>query len=165
MADVTTEKRGPGRPPRQQETAQRRRRRGDSGLAAEKQLPIPPEIEARLKREGRTPRWVNDERNRMHRFTVQDDYDPVEGVEPVPVGTDKTGKPILAHLLSKPTALIREDQASAETRRREIEEALFRKPDAADVSARGRNPNPATAERYIDEASGIRRGGNQILEG
>ncbi len=158
------EKRGPGRPPRQQETAQRRRRRGDEGLAAAKRLPIPPEIQARLKREGRTPRWVNDQDNRLHRLTVQDDYDTVEGVEPVPVGTKPDGSPLLAHLLSKPTAFIREDQDKAEAARKAQEDALFRRPDAADAQGQGRNPNPATAERYVDDASRIRRG-NQILEG
>lgn len=164
MTDEATEKRGPGRPPRQQETAQRRRRRADTGPAREKRLPIPPEVEARLKREGRVPRWVNDQGNRMHRFTVQDDYDPVEGVAPVPVGTNEAGQPILAHLLSKPADFIREDREAADKRLRETEEALFRKPEAADASARGRNPNPATAERYLDDATKLDTGArrNQV---
>lgn len=166
MADEATEtRRGPGRPPRAQVEAQRRRRRGSEGLEAERNLPISAETKAWLARENRKPRWVNDEKNRLHRFTVLDDYDPVPGVAPVPVGTDKSGQPILAHLLSKPLEFVREDADNAEASLKRTEEGLFRKPDAADTSAKGRNPNQATAERYLDEHAGIRRGGNQILDG
>src|SRR5678815_4264344 len=100
-----------GQGSRAEAEAQRRRRRtdGEDPLATSLKLAIPPEVEARLKAEGRVPRWVNDERNRMHRFTVKDDYDKVEGVEPVPVGVAEDGKPILAHLLSKPAEFVEED--------------------------------------------------------
>jgi hypothetical protein len=146
---------------RASQEAQRRRRRTDEGLAPETRLPIPPEVKARLEREGRIPRWVNDQDNRMHRFTVQDDYDPVEGVDPVPVGRAEDGSPILAHLLSKPRELVLEDQAKAEERRREREEAMFRK---AESTRQGGNPNPGAAERYIAPETKFRSGGNQILE-
>jgi len=146
----------------EQETA-RRRRRGGENLEAAARLPIPPEIKARLDAEGLVPRWVNDTDNRMHRFTVQDDYDKVEGVAPVPVGTDKAGQPIMAHLLAKRADFIAEDRREAEERRRETEQALFRKPEAADAAAAGANPNPASVERYVDPASRVGRG-NQILE-
>src|SRR4051812_11790681 len=102
---------------RAQNERQQRRRRGDGALAAAKRLPVPPEVEARLKAEGRISRWVNDEDNRMHRFTVLDDYDPVEGVAPVPIATGPDGKPIMAHLLSKPAEFFREDQEKAERSR------------------------------------------------
>lgn len=161
MADEQQPRRG--RPPRSEETAQRRRRRGDSELAKSERLPIPPEIKAELDRKGLVPRWVNDQGNRMHRFTVQDDYDPVEGVEPVPVGTDEAGKPIMAHLLAKPREFIEEDQDRAEARRRETEEALFRTADDSTRAGAGKNPNPATAERYVAPETSYRRG-NQILE-
>jgi hypothetical protein len=146
-----------------QET-QRRRRRGDEVLSASKRLPIPPEIEAKLKANGLSPRWVNDEGNRMHRFTVLDDYDKVDGVDPVPVGTAEDGKPILAHLLAKPTEFIREDQEKAEERRKGVEDALFRTPDATDQAVAGRNPNPASAQRYVASESKIGRA-NQVLDG
>lgn len=145
-----------------QET-QRRRRRGDSELAANKRLPIPPEIEAELKAKGLVPRWVNDHGNRMHRFTVQDDYDPVEGVEPVPVGTDEAGHPIMAHLLAKPAEFIREDREKADKRIKATEEALFRTADATDQAGAGSNPNPATARRYVAPESKIGRA-NQVLD-
>lgn len=146
-----------------QET-QRRRRRGDEALTATKRLPIPPDVEAELKAKGLTPRWVNDEGNRMHRFTVQDDYDKVDGVDPVPVGKAEDGSPILAHLLAKPTEFIREDQEKAEARRKTQEEALFRTADAPDQAGAGRNPNPATTQRYVASESKIGRA-NQVLDG
>jgi hypothetical protein len=163
--DDNTQPRGPGRPRRAEETAQRRRRRSDEGLAPARKLEIPPDVAKRLEAEGRNPRWVNDEGNRMYRLTQLDDYDKVEGVEPVPVGVAPDGKPILAHLLSKPIEFIAEDRAKAEQRRAATEEALFTHPDAAEQAGKGRNPNPATAERYLDKSTNVRRGGNQILEG
>src|SRR5688572_20702542 len=110
------------------EETQRRRRRGNEALSAAERLPIPPEVKARLDAEGLVPRWVNDEGNRMHRFTVLDDYNKVEGVEPVPVDTDKAGNPILAHLLAKRQDFIEEDRTNAEERRKAVEGSLFRQP-------------------------------------
>lgn len=144
---------------------QQRRRRGDEGLSAEQRLPIPPAIKAKLEAEGRVPRWVNDVGNRIHALTVGDDYDKVDGVEPVPVVVDrKSGQTAMAHLLSKPADFVREDRDRAESRRKLTEDALFRQPNAADQAGPGGNPNPATAERYLDKSTSIGRGsGNQIL--
>lgn len=144
--------------------AQRRRRRGDDALAATKRLPIPPEIEARLKAKGLVPRWVNDHGNRLYRFLEQDDYDKVEGVEPVPVGTGEAGQPILAHLLAKRRDFIEEDREKADALRRKVEASLVRSPDAADAAGQGSNPNPATAERYVTPESKIGRA-NQVVDG
>lgn len=146
-----------------QET-QRRRRRGDEALNAAQRLPIPPEVQAWADREGMHLRWVNDEGNRMHRFTMQDDYDKVAGVEPVPTMTNVAGQPVLAHLLAKPKDFIREDQAKAEEKRKLTEDALFRSPEAVDQAGTGRNPNPATARRYVAPETKIGRA-NQVLDG
>jgi hypothetical protein len=146
---------------RAEEVRRERRRRGNDELAASQRLPIPPEVQARLDQQGLVPRWVNDEGNRMHRFTVLDDYDPVEGVAPVPVGTAEDGKPIMAHLLAKRRDFIEEDQRARDKRRRETEEAMVRNPDEA--SRHGVNPNPASAQTYVVKGSSINRG-NQILE-
>jgi hypothetical protein len=143
---------------------QRRRRRGDEALAAAKRLPIPPEIQAKLDKDGLVPRWVNDQGNRMHRFTVQDDYDPVEGVEPVPVGTDEAGKPILAHLLAKRRDFIEDDRKAADDHRKEVEASLFRKPEDVDAAGKGSNPNPASVRRYVAPESKMGRA-NQVLDG
>lgn len=158
MADEDQRERGP----RAQQEAQRRRRRDDNVLEANLKLAIPPKIQAWLDAEGRTARWVNDENNRMHRFTVQDDYDKVEGVEPVPVGQSKDGRPVLAHLLSKPAEFVAEDRAAAEKRRSETEEALFRSPDAPEQVGQGSNPNPATAARFVDKSTKIERRRNNL---
>lgn len=146
-----------GRADRQtQERQERRRRRPDTidGSQALK-LAIPPDVKARLEREGRTPRWINDEGNRLVQLTKYDDYDPVEGVEPVYVGTTKDGKPIKAHLHSKPNDFIREDQIKKDQRRREIEKAMLR----GKVPGDPHSHDEKYSSGYVDEASKITRGG------
>jgi hypothetical protein len=146
-----------GRPTRQNEEAQQRRRRSDVTIDGGQRLKlaIPPEIAERLKAEGRTPRWINDEGNRMHNLTRLDDYDKVDDVPPVPVGSTKEGKPIKAHLCSKPTAFIEEDRAKLDERRKETERALLRgKPPGESHSH-----DEKYSSGYVDEASSIRRGG------
>lgn len=138
---------------RKTEEATQRRRRADTTIDGSQRLKlaIPPEVEARLKKEGRAPRWVNDEGNRLHNLTKLDDYDRVDGVEPVVVGTTKEGTPIKAYLCSKPENFVREDQQRLETQRREIEAAL----------ERGKNPNdPVSADDsfYAVEGNRISRG-------
>lgn len=151
-----------GRPGRAEEVRRERRRRGDDELTASQRLSIPPEVQARLDEQGLVPRWVNDEGNRIFQLTQRDDYDPVEGVDPVPVGTDpRTGQPIKAHLLAKRRDFIEDDRRKADERRRATEEAMVRTPDA--VSGVGANPSPATAQTYVAKGSSISRG-NQILE-
>lgn len=142
-----------GRQSRQAEVQTERRRRSDTTIDGSQRLKlaIPPEVAERLKREGRTPRWVNDVGNRMHNLTRMDDYDKVPGVAPVVVDTTKEGKPIKAYLCSKPNAFIEEDKAKREASRRETEQALLR----------GKNPNdPITGSDsfYADPANSIRHG-------
>jgi hypothetical protein len=147
---------------RKEEVAAQRRRRGNSEMRADARLPIPEEVSKRLKAQGLTPRWVNDTGNRMHQLTVQDDYDRVEGVEPVPVGTDLTGKPILAHLLAKRADFIAEDRAERAKVRDNTEQSLLRGevPGGADPD----NPRPAgPSPTYVAKGTNISRG-NQILE-
>jgi hypothetical protein len=143
-----------GREARQNEERRERRRRTDTTIDGGQRLKlaIPPEIEAKLKAEHRTPRWVNDEGNRMHQMTNLDDYDRVEGVEPRVVGTSKEGKPIKAYLCSKRDDFIAEDREKMDRPRRETEKALLR----------GKLPNDPTAGNdsfYADEANKITRGG------
>lgn len=140
---------------RKTEERQERRRRRDTDIDGSQRLKlaIPEEVSARLASEGREPRWVNDEGNRIHQLTVNDDYDRVDGVEPKVAGTSKDGKPIKAYLHSKPKAFIEEDRAKADLKRRETETALLR----------GRNPSDPIAGNdsfYADEANSFRRGGN-----
>jgi hypothetical protein len=149
---------------RSETVARERRRRDDTSANHAQRMAIPPEVEARLKAEGRTPRWVNDEGNRMHRMTVQDDYDKVDGVDPVPVGTDKSGAPIMAHLLSKPNDFIAEDRAKAEQQRKETERGMLKgrvptAPGQESVPVQGAHG----AEMYVASETKIGRG-NQIIE-
>lgn len=142
-----------GRTARHDEVRQERRRRSDTTIDGGQRLnlAIPPEVEARLKADGRTPRWINDEGNRMYNLTKRDDYDKVAGVPPVPVISARDGKPIKAHLCSKPTAFIEEDKAKMDAPRREMERALMR----------GKNPNDPTAGSesfYADPANRIQHG-------
>jgi len=141
---------------RMTEERQQRRRRDDTTIdgAGRLKLAIPEEVEARLKAEGRQPRWVNDEGNRIHNMTKLDDYDRVDGVEPVVVGTTKEGQPIKAYLHSKPIDFVREDQDKLDARRRETEAALLR----------GKNPkDPVSGDDsfYADDANSISHGGRR----
>lgn len=136
-----------------EETAQRRRRDDTTLDGAQRlKLAIPEDVTKRLQDEGRVPRWVNDEGNRMHNLTKLDDYDRVDGVPARVVGTTKEGKPIKAYLCSKPKAFIEEDRAKADAPRVEFEKALVR----------GKNPNDPIAgddSFYADPANSIHRGG------
>lgn len=138
---------------RKTEERQERRRRRDTNIDGGQRLKlaIPEEVAERLETEGRQPRWINDEGNRIHNMTKLDDYDPVDGVEPRVVGTTKDGKPIKAYLHSKPKAFIQEDREARDSERREVEAALVR----------GKNPTDPIAgdsSFYADEANSIGRG-------
>jgi hypothetical protein len=156
----------PERQGRKAEVAKRRRRRDNAGFGASLKLAVPEEIAEKMAREGRSVRWVNDVGNRMHRLTKLDDWDKIPGVKPVPVGTGEDGKPILAHLLSKPTEFIAEDRQAAEQRRRTVEAGMVKgktlvKTDEGEILAPIQGQ--AGAEIYVDKSSSIGRG-NQVLE-
>lgn len=149
---------------RTETTRRERRRRDDTSAQSSQRMAIPPEIQAQLTAEGRSPRWVNDEGNRIHRLTVLDDYDKVDGVAPVPVGTDVSGKPILAHLLSKPTEFIEEDRSKMEQRRKVTEQGFLKgqiptKPGEESAPVQG----ALGADMYVAKGTSIGRG-NQIIE-
>lgn len=140
---------------RKDEVRQERRRRDDATIDGRqrKKLAIPQQITARLEAEGRTPRWVIDEGNRVHQLTQLDDYDVVEGVAPVPVVIDKKSGAVANQiLLSKPSRFLQEDRAKLEASRQETERALLR----------GKNPNdPSAADDsfYADPANKFQHGG------
>jgi len=156
----------PERQGRKEEVAQRRRRRDNTAFGVPLKLGIPEKIAEKLAAEGRSPRWVNDEGNRMHQLTKLDDWDKVAGVDPVIVGTKQDGTPLKAHLLSKPNEFIQEDRKAKEDRRRKIEQGMV-KGKTLVKTAEGEILAPiqgqAGAEIYVDKASAIGRG-NQILE-
>lgn len=151
---------------RKEAVAEQRRRRDDTNLGSPLKMVIPEDVRARLKAEGRTPRWVNDERNRIYNLTVKDDYDKVEGVEPIPTGDvdPQTGEPVMAHLLSKRDDFIAEDEAKKEQRRKEVERAMVQ---GKVPGAPGAEPQPVRgqqgAQTYVTASTSIGRG-NQIIE-
>lgn len=151
---------------RTEEERQQRRRRHDGNIDASQRLNlvIPPEIEARLKAEGLTPRWVNDVGSRIANLTQRDDYDTVDGVAPVPVVVDKKkGTTVMAHLLAKRSDFIAEDRAKADEPRRAAEKAMLKGkvkgPDGELAPVSGQHG----AEVYVDKASTIGRE-NRIIE-
>lgn len=109
VAEAQTSRRG--RPPRaEMERAQRRRRGGSD--ADNSALAVPEDIAAKLAADGLEGRWINDLGNRMYQKTTLDDWDKVDGIDPVPVGTDqRTGKPVMAHFCAKPKRFLAEDNA------------------------------------------------------
>lgn len=153
-----------GRTARQDEVRQQRRRRDDTTLDAgqAQHLAIPPEIEAKLAEQGRIGRWANDVGNRIHRLTVLDDWDKVEGVDPRPVivNSDK-GTTAKAVLLSKPKEFIDEDRRKKDATRRAMEDGMLK----GTVPNAGSGDTPATAlpeTFYADKANKIERA-NQLL--
>ncbi len=141
------------------ESGERRRRSDDTidaGLALK--LRIPPEIETRLKAEGRTARWINDVGSRVQDLTVRDDWDVVDGVAPRDVKIDvKNDTMTKAILVSKRNDFIAEDRAKKDVGRRATEAAML---TGRDPSTNQSTLNP---EQYADPANKIVRD-NRILE-
>lgn len=125
-----------------------RRRRDDGTLDRINRLTlhIPEDVEAKY---GETHkfRWTNDEGNRMYAKTQLDDWDKVEGVEPIPVGTDPAGKPILAHLCKKPKGFCEEDLKKAQDEILEMEKGLLQ----ANRDASSKVDLPSTA--YVPDGA------------
>lgn len=117
------------RAPRVDEEAQERRRRRDGTLdrTSELKLAIPEAI--RAANPGRQFRWANDRGQRIHNLTIMDDWDKVEGIEPITVDAEKDGTPIKAYLLSKPDEFVQEDEKRKMARLRETEDGIFRRGD------------------------------------
>lgn len=125
---------------RPQEEAKARRRRNADNLdgAMVLRLGLPPGIEEKYP--DHVFRWVNDEGNRVHVLTKEDDYDIVEEVPGRPVGTDQGGKPINAVLLRKPKEFAEEDRRAKLDRVQTQEKAALR---SASPDAAWKNPDAA----------------------
>jgi hypothetical protein len=146
-----------GRADRQTEERTERRRRSDTTIDGGQRLKlaIPPEVQARLKAEGRTPRWVVKDSARMTQLTKRDDYDPVDGVEPVTTRNLSDGARVEMILLSKPTRFIEADKAKADEPRREVEKSFLR----GKVPGESHGHDDRYSSGYVDEASNITHGG------
>lgn len=82
--------------PRAEQSRRERRRRDDGDLdrMGRMALSIPPEVQQRLDREGKTARWVRDASGRQHAMHAND-WDITPNVEAVPEGRDSEGKLVL----------------------------------------------------------------------
>jgi hypothetical protein len=146
------------------QVATERRRRDDLNELPRLKLAIPDEVRAKLAAEGRTPRWVNDRGSRVADLTNRDDYDPVDGVEPVKVDTDVDGKPVYARLFSKRNDFIEDDRKKADARRREVEAGMVKGKLPGQAGGEGQQiQGQMGAPVYVDEATKIGRA-NQVLE-
>ena len=114
------------RPTRADEERLQRRRRDDGTLDRINRLTlhIPEEIEAKYGSIHKF-RWTNDEGNRIHAKTQLDDWDVVDEVPPIPVGTDASGRPIKAHLCRKLKEFCDEDLKKRQDELLEMEKGLI----------------------------------------
>ena len=137
---------------RTEDGQQRRRRTGSMSAMDDLKLAIPDEV--RTKYPDHTFRWLNDTGNRIHNKTVRDDWDKCEGIDPVPVGTDAQGKPILAYLCCKLLKFYEEDQRAALAVRKQQEQSLMRAIPKGDTAA------PVEQETsYVPEGNSIQHEG------
>ena len=106
------EKRGPGRP-RKDDTKPDRRRKGNTGTLRQKLA---------VSEDDRDPnfayRWINDTKSRVHDLTVKDDWELVDHTGGTArteiVGTGANGEPQKAYLVRKPIEYHTADKAAAQ---------------------------------------------------
>jgi hypothetical protein len=150
-----------GRDSRQEELRTERRRRDDATIDGGQalKLAVPLDIQAKLTEQGREWRWANDDGNRIHRLTVLDDWDKVEGVTPVEVVVDRAkGLTAKAYLLSKPKEFIAEDRHKRDAARMSTEQAMVE----GKVPNAGDQPASRPDNVYVPPGNKIERG-NQII--
>ena len=99
--------------PRRSDAEQPRRRKRVGDLEDTSSLAVPQAVKDRLAAEGLEGRWINDIGNRMYLKTELDDWTKVDGVDPVPVGTDhRAGGKVMAYYCAKPKQHLEEDNAA-----------------------------------------------------
>lgn len=131
------------------EEIEKRRARLDSTIdgATNLKLAIPPKIQKELAEAGRVARWVSDDPTRQYQVSEQNDYRPVDGVEPVNTRDLSTGQPMKLRLMSKRKDFMADDEQRREEARREKEQTALTASDAG----------PGF---YADEANKFKRGGS-----
>lgn len=106
-----------GRPGRDDDRRKRRRKEGvEEGL--DLKLPIPDFVLEKFPSTQFRHRWFRDEPGRLA-AKFKEDWDPVEGVDPVPGAHDKFGNPINHVLHVKHLDWYEQDRARMEDRRKE----------------------------------------------
>ena len=127
MTEVQEARRG-----RKGDRRERRRKEGDAEVLGLK-LPIPQWVYDKYPKTEFRHRWFRAESGRMFAKTKADDWDPVEGIEPVPGAHDQHGTPVEHVLCVKYLDWWKADRAKMEARRIEVEEQIRR----GDVTGKG----------------------------
>lgn len=152
-----------GRPPKSQEDLgegvqapqQRRERRRKDGEAenAGMRLAIPDWAYEKYPKQQFKLAWITDSPGRLHQ-KHQEDWDAVEGVDPVPGASDKNGNPTNMILHVKWRDWVDEDKAKLETRRKEIE----RQAEKGHVTGMGDDRGQTLAENvsYAEASNRLR---------
>lgn len=141
-----------GRPRRNAELPENwrdRQRRGETDDGFGMRLPIPEEVYDRYPRTLFKHRWFRAEKGRMYAKTKIGDWEPVEGVDPVPGAADSQGNPVEHVLCVTRLDWWKADRAKRETARKAVEEQ-FRRGNVAgkgdDASSATLQPDDYTAE-------------------
>ncbi|MFA6244573.1 MAG: hypothetical protein WC655_26760 [Candidatus Hydrogenedentales bacterium] len=153
MSDVEI-KRGPGRPPRQEEVKQRRRRR--EGLGAERGLKLG--IPDDLKDKEFTYRWVNDRPGRVQQLTKMDDWEkaPITTEQNAGEGTVETR--VVDKTVGERAVLLRKPKEFYEADKLEEQKVLDARDEAMRRSVLPSSEGLSGPEAYIP-------GGRNIVGG
>lgn len=118
---------------------ERRQRFGTGGFKTK--LALPSEMQARLKQQGLSARWVNDDGNRIaelrelgYEFVTEQGVQtdgPGSRVSRL-VGTKANGEPLHAYLMDTPDELIAQGAVEKEAHNRQIDEAIRAGRDSTD---------------------------------
>lgn len=114
-----------GRPPRATDDRRQRRRTEATTEEFDVKLPIPDWVQEKYPSTEYQLRWFRDEPGRLATMHKQD-WDTVEGVEPVPGAQDKYGQPIKHILQVKYLDWYEQDRAKMEDRRKEVVKQMER---------------------------------------
>ena len=140
---------------RSEEVAQERRRRQPGTLDRMQQMKLVIPEAVREKYPDDTFRFINDDGNRIYDMTVRDDWTKVDESlsAPVPVGTDKFNKPIMAYLCRKRKDYAQADRNEMLTRLRDEEKAIMKgQHKDSDALAEGDSYIPEGAKNTISTA-------------
>lgn len=140
---------------KEQKPENRRKRRRKDGEAqnAGLRLAIPDGVQERYPKTDFRLAWVRDDPGRMQQ-KHNEDWDPVEGVEPVPGAHDKHGNPVKHILMVKRQEWVQEDRDKKERARKLIEDQANR----GKVTGQGADAGGGLAETvsYTDGSNRLR---------
>lgn len=137
---------------RPHERRERRRKDGEAENAGLR-LAIPDWVYDKYPKNAFRLAWIRGDTARMQ-FKHGQDWDPVDGVEPVPGAADRHGNPVNHVLCVKRVEWVMEDRAKAEDRRKHIEDQATR----GRVTGKGDDAGEGLSEAvsYADGANRLR---------